>query len=88
MAKITQLSDLYKLCMDDLPGIDTYTLDQALQQALRQFCLESLHRGNTGGADCRDKLRLRFIEQDAVSRERLADVVELGAMFFSKAAHV
>lgn len=41
MAELTQLSDLYPLMMPRLPGIDTYTLDQALQEASREFCAKS-----------------------------------------------
>lgn len=38
MDTITQLSDMHVLMFDELPGIDTYTLNQHLQQAQREFC--------------------------------------------------
>jgi hypothetical protein len=37
MDTIQKLADLYVLMYDELPGIDTYTLDQHLQQACRKF---------------------------------------------------
>jgi len=36
--EMSQLSDLYPLMFGYLPGIDTFTLDQHLQQASREFC--------------------------------------------------
>jgi len=38
---IQQLSDLNVLMLDELPGIDTYTLSQHLQQACRRFASDS-----------------------------------------------
>ena len=39
--ELTQLSDLYPLVMAHVHGIDTFTLDQHLQEASRAFCRET-----------------------------------------------
>jgi hypothetical protein len=41
MAEFTQLADLYPIMMPRLKGINAPMLDQALQEALRQFCIDT-----------------------------------------------
>lgn len=41
MNNLQQLSDLYPLMVDDLPGIDTLTWTREAQEAQRDFCLAS-----------------------------------------------
>jgi hypothetical protein len=70
MGEISTMSDLYPLMYNHLPGIDSFTLDQHLQQAAREFCdyseswREELNRnlvaatciyGITASWDCRIK---------------------------------
>ena len=41
MAAFTQLSDLFQLLWDQLPGVDDLILTRECEQALRQFCDDS-----------------------------------------------